>query len=350
MPPRHDKDQGLYKYADGTWGIDCYIGTRRLRRKVGTKSKAREELARIKADAKAGKIEIGPRSAAVKTIADWLDEYLVSAKGETNVIYANMWKVGVGHLFPGQLTVLLLRQWVASQIEQGTAAASIHRKISVLRAAYNLGVQAGKLETRDSPFLNSKALGLPKINNLRENLFSPDQMAGLRDRLGFYWPYAEFSLLTGIRWGSLAQLQWADIDFDRKFAMCWTTKNGYRHAVELGDRALAILRLQLDRRDQKWPGCQWCFPSWKGKQLHADNFRNRIWRPAFNAVGLGKATWHDLRHNAASLLVSNGEGLYTVQKFLGQDDPRTVERYAHLGKGHLRKAAEKLDGLIKDTL
>lgn len=350
MPPRHDKDQGLYKYRDGTWGIDCYIGNRRLRRKVGKKSDAREELARIKNEAKEGRFGVTPRSVRRKTLGQWLEDYGMLAKGETNTVYARMWTAALGHLYPEQLTILLLRQWVANEIGAGVKAASIHRKVSVIRAAFNLAVNAGEVDARESPFLDPRRLGLPKINNLRENLFSGDQLACLRDRLGFFWPYAEFSLLTGVRWGSLAQLQWEDVDFERKFAMCWTTKNGYRHPVELAGRALAILRLQLERRAQKWPDCPWVFPSWQGKQLHANNFRNRVWRPAFNASGLSRATWHDLRHNAASWLVQNGEGLYTVQKFLGQDDSRMVERYAHLGKEKLRGAAEKLNSVVQENI
>ena len=51
-PPRHNKDQGLLHYPDGSWGVDAYIGGRRLRKKVGGKQAAREELALLKAEAK----------------------------------------------------------------------------------------------------------------------------------------------------------------------------------------------------------------------------------------------------------------------------------------------------------
>ena len=48
-PPRHNKDQGLCRYEDGAWGVDAYVGGRRVRRKVGGKRAARDELARLKA-------------------------------------------------------------------------------------------------------------------------------------------------------------------------------------------------------------------------------------------------------------------------------------------------------------
>ena len=47
-PPRHNRDQGLARYEDGAWGVDAYIGGRRVRKKVGGKQAARDELARLK--------------------------------------------------------------------------------------------------------------------------------------------------------------------------------------------------------------------------------------------------------------------------------------------------------------
>lgn len=344
MPPRHDKDQGLCQYADGIWGIDCYLFGRRVRRRVGGKKEAREELARLKTEEKTGRIDIIPRSVKRKRLEEWIDAYTTMAKGETNQLYARMWKGFLGHLLPEDFTFLEVRTWTAKQIEGRVAPASIHRKLAVLRAVYNLAIRSGEIKATDSPFLDSKALALPKVNNLREHLFSDGQIRGLVDRMGFFWPYAEFSLLTGVRFGSLAKLRWEDIDWEREFAMCWSTKNGYRQPIPLTKRAMDILHLQRER----FPESPWCFPSERGNQLNRNNFRNRVWRPAFASVGLKEATWHDIRHNTASRLVQAGEELYTVQRVLGQFDGRMTQRYAHLGMGKLRAAVEKLEGIGTD--
>ena len=50
-PPRHNKDQGLLHYPDGSWGYDAYIDGRRVRKKIGGKEAARDELARLKGQA-----------------------------------------------------------------------------------------------------------------------------------------------------------------------------------------------------------------------------------------------------------------------------------------------------------
>ena len=49
---------------------------------------------------------------------------------------------------------------------------------------------------------------------------------------------------------------------------------------------------------------------------------------------------HDLRHNYASLLASEGVSLQIIGKLLGHTQPATTNRYAHLADEPLRKATD----------
>lgn len=68
----------------------------------------------------------------------------------------------------------------------------------------------------------------------------------------------------------------------------------------------------------------------------------RATRRAYEAVGLGETTFHDLRHSAASEMVNAGVDLYTVGKVLGHRDQRSSQRYAHLNDATLRNAVGKI--------
>jgi integrase len=74
-----------------------------------------------------------------------------------------------------------------------------------------------------------------------------------------------------------------------------------------------------------------------------------IWRPAAAAAELGEgATFHDLRHYYASLLIGHGESVKVVQKRLGHKSAvETLDTYSHLwpdSEDRTREAVDKLLG------
>ena len=63
------------------------------------------------------------------------------------------------------------------------------------------------------------------------------------------------------------------------------------------------------------------------------------WGTIRERAGLPGLRLHDLRHSFASFLVNRNASLYTVQLMLGHSNPRTTQRYAHLSRETLNKAA-----------
>jgi integrase len=62
------------------------------------------------------------------------------------------------------------------------------------------------------------------------------------------------------------------------------------------------------------------------------------WPEARQACGLGHVRLHDIRHSAASLMVSDGFDLGTVGAVLGHKSAQTTKRYAHYAVDRLRQA------------
>ena len=56
--------------------------------------------------------------------------------------------------------------------------------------------------------------------------------------------------------------------------------------------------------------------------------------------------WLDNRHTFASHLVSSGLSLEIVGRLLGQTNPTTTKRYAHLADDPLRAAAERFGSKV----
>lgn len=63
---------------------------------------------------------------------------------------------------------------------------------------------------------------------------------------------------------------------------------------------------------------------------------------ARDKAGIKNLRFHDLRHTTASLLINQGNDLYTVGTILGHKDPKTTQRYAHLRDDFLRTAMRKI--------
>lgn len=78
---------------------------------------------------------------------------------------------------------------------------------------------------------------------------------------------------------------------------------------------------------------------------------DRVWRTVLEKAGITRRVRpHDLRHTAASALISGYFGkpptMIEVRDFLGHSSLKQTERYAHLAEGHLdRMALESVDTL-----
>jgi integrase len=84
-----------------------------------------------------------------------------------------------------------------------------------------------------------------------------------------------------------------------------------------------------------------------GTPQHPRNVTRVFYRVLGNA-GLRQIRFHDLRHSAASLLISQGVQLVEVSKLLGHSELRvTADLYSHLQEQTAARAAEHMDALLK---
>ncbi len=73
-------------------------------------------------------------------------------------------------------------------------------------------------------------------------------------------------------------------------------------------------------------------------------------RRLFASLKIEGASFHSLRHTAASWLVMAGVDLYAVGQVLGHRTPRMTQRYAHLSPKYVAGAVGKLDGVFGDVM
>jgi integrase len=200
--------------------------------------------------------------------------------------------------------------------------------------------------------------GIPRYHeDRRERWLSGEELAAFAAALDSYGaenPSAanalRLLLLTGAREGEVLKADWMQFDLERGV---WTkpsahTKEKKIEHVPLSDQALAILRAM------KFEGATG--PLFPGSNGSARVTLRRPWMQVCKLAGLAREIRlkgrrreivrykptlriHDLRHNFASYLVSNGASLPIVGKLLGHTQVATTQRYAHLADAPLRDAA-----------
>jgi integrase len=200
------------------------------------------------------------------------------------------------------------------------------------------------------------ALGIQRFQEAkRERFLTAAEMQALQMALDSYADQnaanaLRLLMLTGSREGEVLKAEWEQFDLRNPASPIWTkpspnTKQKKEERLPISREAYALL---LSMKPSTGP----LFSGAKGRTRVS---LRRPWMQACRAAGfvevisvtkdaVSKPRYrttlriHDLRHNYASHLVTNGESLYVVGKLLGHTQASTTMRYAHLQDEKLRAA------------
>lgn len=96
-----------------------------------------------------------------------------------------------------------------------------------------------------------------------------------------------------------------------------------------------------------WDDGALIFPNTVGRPMERQNLVRRSFKKLLAQAGLPPIRCHDLRHTAATLLLSLGKHPKVVQERLGHSTISvTLDVYAHVLPYLQRQAAAKLDALL----
>lgn len=165
-------------------------------------------------------------------------------------------------------------------------------------------------------------------------------------------PVVIFALSTGLRRSNILDLEWTQVDMQRKVA--WinpeNAKAGKAIGVALNDTACKVLKGQIGKHSR------WVFVHTKpkhrsdgtlapaGRKMRSDD--NTAWNIGLKHAGIEDFRFHDLRHTWASWLIQSGVPMSALQEMGGWESIEMVRRYAHLAPNHLTEHARKIDSLL----
>ncbi len=224
-----------------------------------------------------------------------------------------------------EINAQLIDKIICEKQSEGVANATVNRTLAVLRAILNKA--AKEWEWIDSaPFVRS----LPETNKRKRWLTQDEANRLLSELPPHLKAMAKFSLLTGLRKSNVVNLEWNQVDMQRRCAWIHADQAKGKKAISvpLNSDAIAVLQEQKGNHQNK-------VFTFKGKPVKSCN--NHAWRKALKRANINDFRWHDLRHTWASWHIQNGTPLLFLQKLGGWSDSDMVERYAHLSPEHLHE-------------
>ena len=159
-------------------------------------------------------------------------------------------------------------------------------------------------------------------------------------------PLVLLAMNTGIRKGDILALTWKDVDFVAKTLSFIPGKTDSSPSanllhVPMNKTVIDALSTWKGQAADTSPSAL-IFPSAKKKGAHIISIK-RAWGTLLKAAQIENFRWHDMRHDFASRLVSQGTLLNDVRELLGHADIKMTLRYAHLAPENKLKAVELLD-------
>ena len=338
MPKARERDGVYYRKDRGTWWVSYTDAAgKRQREAVAAHTRPQAVAARAALMLKAERDRVlGVKEASEIATADLLARYKRHQK--TRLRPTTFERLdGILETLKASLPERardISRKTVADYIStrsETVAPGTIQKEVTVLKHALRLGVEWELLNS--NPAQGAK---LPKLPEGRTRYLSPSELKAVLESAP-EWMRAPIALaaFTGMRRGELLGLRWTDVDLAGRRVYLRETKNGSLRVLALNELAFRVLASLA--------------PGAPGDVVLAgvDPQKLSVYtRRLFAGLGIGDASFHSLRHTAASWLVMQGVDLYAVGQLLGHRTPRMTQRYAHLSPQYMAGAVGKLDGVF----
>lgn len=286
--------------------------------------------------------------------ADIFSKYLIYS--QNNKRSAKSWKreeqLTRIHILPvfksmplGKIAQIHLERLKKNMTDAGLSPRTVRYALAVVRQVFNYAIREGVF-TGQNPAAGGKVVR-PQEDNKKDRYLSRVEaellLLELGKRSGEVHDMAMLSLYTGMRFGEVANLNWADIDTFQGIIMLRNTKSGKNRPAYM----TPDIKKMFARRGPGGPD-QLVFPA-RGKENKPHSMISHIYYDVvaklFNQGVVDKKRWvnfHSLRHTFASWLVEANTNLYLIKDLLGHSDLKLTERYAHIGENQLKQAVMKL--------
>ena len=318
------------------WCVDFYHDGKRTRKKVGSKKDAENALAAVKIDILRGEYRF--KSESKIRFEDFAERYLEYGKINKKKSWTrDRWSIeNLKSCFNGMLfskiTPLHIEDYKKKRLEK-VKGATVNRELACMKTMFNLA-KKWKI-VYENPVTEVKFLAEQKFEMQILNKEKADKLIDAAP--DYLKPIIIIALNTGMRRGEILSLRWNDIDFDKHYIFIKETKSGIPRKVPMNSLVASTFK-NIKREDRL------IFYNPKTNNHLKDIYRS--FKTACQKVGIPDMRFHDLRHTAATLMVTGGVDLVTVKEILGHSKIEMTMRYAHPTSENKRRAVAVLESIF----
>ena len=341
------KVRGVYEREQGSgiWWIRYEVEGKPKREKVGRRSDAIALYQKRKADLRIGlKLpdNLRQRPVSVGELGrDAIQWYKDHSKRDVYTFSNRMELIirELGGRSADSLKPKEIEDWLARHTEWSPATKNRYK--TVLSKAFQLALKSDRVTRNPARLVERRNEGDGRIRYLRADEEKRLKVA-IKRRCPGHLPALVFALHTGLRKSEQFNLEWKDIDFDRRVIIVPHPKNDRSREVTMSDTCHRVLKDLFKGR----PDDGRVFLSDRYKKQPISNVR-KAFDSALTEAKIADFTWHCLRHTFITRLVQAGVDLRTVQYLAGHQSLAMTGRYAHFAPGLNEAALKRLDKPLK---
>jgi len=362
----------IYRRKDGRWVASISLEHRKRKYFYGeTRKEVQEKLRVALQELKLGLLATGPQQTVKQYLEQWLEQVHKPTIREGS--YVTYHSVLTRHVYPGigyiplqKLTPQQLQSFYASVTDKGLSTKTVHVIHAVLHKAFDHAIKWGLIARNVCD-----SVSLPrKIRHQMQPLTTEQCQKLLQVAQGHKFEgLLTLAVATGMRRGELLALRWQDVDLEQRTLHVRRTVDQLPHRgyVENEPKTIkgirqivlpefAITALQKQREHQyelqqkagdKWLDHDLVFSAEYGGYISPKYLWTRF-KALLREAKLPTIRFHDLRHSAATLLLTMGVHPKVVQELLGHSQiSMTLDIYSHVLPSMQRDAMSKMDSIFK---
>jgi len=358
----------IYQRKDGRWAASITLDGGKRKTFYGkTRREVQEKLHTALNEQKQGILATGPQQTVKQFLEYWLEDvHKPAVRLSTYVMYRTIVNkyliLGLGHYQLQKLTPQHIQLFYARCLKEGCSPNRVRAIHLVLHVAFEHAVRTNLMARN---ICNAVELPQPVRREAQTLTKEQAQKLLIVARGHKLEVLLIVAVTTGMRSGELRSLQWKDVDFETRSlqvrrSVTRIAGHGYREGkpkTAKSRRKIILPQFVLDALKQHrvrqleaklksgaaWKDHDLVFCNYYGTFIDTSTLHKQF-NDLLQVAGLPPMRFHDLRHSAATILLSMGVHPKIVQELLGHSNINmTLNTYSHVLPSMQQDAMDKLD-------